>query len=200
MFEVESTQGDATSPIKQRLRSTTKGVKRTFEESLSPVKKRHRMPQVKETLTMLPVKRRKVGNLRNSSRKNVETLGEEQLVERRARRRHPMSQVKETLSISPVKRRRVENPRNSSHMNVETLGEEQLVERRARRRQPMSQVKEVLPVPPVKRQRVENPRNSPHKNLLHCKGMTQINMVSDIMANVDQRMENSILAFGMWKV
>ena len=161
MFEVESTQGDATSPIKQRLRSTTTGVKRTFEESLSPVKKRHRMPQVKETLTMLPVKRRKVGNLRNSSRKNVETLGEEQLVERRARRRHPMSQVKETLSMSPVKRRRVGNPRNPPHKNVETLGEEQLVERRALRRSSRTAVAHPLPQEEPKPQHVDY-RPIPH--------------------------------------
>ena len=119
MFEVESSQGDAVSPVKRRLRSGTKGVKRTFEEKLPPVKKRHPMSQVKETLSISPVKRRRVENPRNSSHMNVETLGEEQLVERRGRRSQPMSKVKESLPVSPVKRRKVGNPRNPSRKNVE---------------------------------------------------------------------------------
>ena len=156
MFEVESSQGDVISPVKRRLRSATKGVKRTVAASLSPVK---------DSLSMPPVKRQRVGDPRNSSRKNVETLGEEQLVERRAWKRHPMSQVKETLSVSPVKRRKVGNPRIPSRQNVETLGEEQLVERRAWKRHPMTQVKETLSVSPVKRRKVGYPRIPSRQNV-----------------------------------
>ena len=97
------------------------------------MKERHPMSQVKESLSMSPVKKQRVEDPRISSRQNVESLGEGQLVERRARKRHPVTQAKETLSMSPVKRRKVENPRNPSRKNVETSEEEQLVERRPRR-------------------------------------------------------------------
>ena len=147
MFEVDSKQLEVISPVKRRLRSAAKGVKRTLEERLSPVKKRQRLggsfaekkrKSQDDPSPVRRVKRQKFGN------QDLENLGEEGLVKRRARGigrrstyeaalRHPPSQVKELPPASPVKRRRVGKQKNPSHRNVENFGEEQLVKRRAQR-------------------------------------------------------------------
>lgn len=185
MFEVDSKQLETISPVTRRLQSAAKGVKRTFEERLSPVKKRQRLVgsfgekkrkfQDDHSPIQL-VKRQKVGN---------QNLGEEGLVKSRvwgvARRSHPLShplsQVKDLPSTSLVKRQRVGKKTIPSHMNDENFGEEQLVKRRAQRfarirnipvalAHPPSKVDEVSPRSPTN-SLVQNPQRVDHSPIPH---------------------------------